>query len=521
MRKGGGARIAQGLFSMNRRFIHAPAVPAMALCLLLCAPAHAFEYAGEKLNASLSGYLKAGAVYALDSESPDEDPFTELGLEFRADFSDVSAIRIFLQAVDNGTVIDPGNGLLFNEFNKIYQDKNPYVNVDEAYIDLYSSHADLRVGIQKFAWGRLDEINPTDNLNPEDFTQGIVADELERKIGVPAIKVNAYSEIANVELAWIPWFVPYRLPTPEERWFPGVLKAPAFIDTGTAAGTIPVRARHEEIDLPAFTLDNSQAGIRVSRYVSGWDLSLSYFRGYDPTPLTGAVSDLTVELGDPLALAYDLSLELTYEPSLHRVQVFGFDFATTVSSFTLRGEFAYFKDKFYNRKLKSVLGREITPERQQAVINEFVQGYLASGGEAWRQTFRIDPEVNAQMDSMKYGLGIDYIHGDTSISVQAIQEWIPDYDKDMPVYFNKEGLDTLLTLQFKQFFLQNTMELGLRVAYGIEFRDYLVKPSIKYNFTEVLQGAIGIAVLGGRYDDSLFGQFDDNDEVYAQLKCFF
>ncbi|MFA5655089.1 MAG: hypothetical protein WDA72_13365, partial [Desulfomonilia bacterium] len=249
---------------MNRRFIHAPAVPAMALCLLLCAPAHAFEYAGEKLNASLSGYLKAGAVYALDSESPDEDPFTELGLEFRADFSDVSAIRIFLQAVDNGTVIDPGNGLLFNEFNKIYQDKNPCVDVDEAYIDLYSSHADLRVGIQKFAWGRLDEINPTDNLNPEDFTQGIVADELERKIGVPAIKVNAYSEIANVELAWIPWFVPYRLPTPEERWFPGVLKAPAFIDTGTAAGTIPVRARHEEIDLPAFTLDNSQAGIRVS-----------------------------------------------------------------------------------------------------------------------------------------------------------------------------------------------------------------------------------------------------------------
>jgi hypothetical protein len=423
--------------------------------------------------------------------------------------------------VDNGTVIDPGNGLLFNEFNKIYQDKNPYVNVDEAYIDLYSSHADLRVGIQKFAWGRLDEINPTDNLNPEDFTQGIVADELERKIGVPAIKVNAYSEIANVELAWIPWFVPYRLPTPEERWFPGVLKAPAFIDTGTAAGAIPVRARHEEIDLPAFTLDNSQAGIRVSRYVSGWDLSLSYFRGYDPTPLTGAVSDLTVELGDPLALAYDLSLDLTYEPFLHRIQVFGFDFATTVSSFTLRGEFAYFKDKFYNRKLKSVLGREITPERQQAVINEFVQGYLASGGEAWRQTFRIDPEVNAQMDSMKYGLGIDYIHGDTSISVQAIQEWIPDYDKDMPVYFNKEGLDTLLTLQFKQFYLQNTMELGLRVAYGIEFRDYLVKPSIKYNFTEVLQGTIGIAVLGGRYDDSLFGQFDDNDEVYAQLKCFF
>ncbi len=506
---------------MNVRFNYAPAGPLVALCLLLCAPAHAWEYEGENLKASLSGYLQAGAVYALDDESPDEDPTTELGLDFRADVSTVSTLKIFLQAVDDGTVIDPGNGLLFNEFNKIYQDKNPYVDVDEAYIDLYSSHADLRVGIQKFAWGRLDEINPTDNLNPEDFRQGIVADELDRKVGAPAVKVNAYSDIANVELAWIPWFVPYRLPTPEERWFPGVLKPPAFIDTGTAVGAIPVRARYDEIDIPAFNLDNSQAGIRVSKYIGGWDLSVSYFRGYDPMPLTEAVSDLTVELQDPLALAYDLSLDLTYEPSLHRIQVFGFDFTTTVSSFTLRGEFAYFKDKFYNRKLRSVLAQEITPARQQAMIADFMRSYLVSGGEASRQTFRIDPEVNVQMDSMKYGLGIDYIYGDTSISMQVIQEWIPDYDKDMPVYFNKEGLDTLLTLQFKQFFLQNTMEFDLRAAYGIEFRDYLVKPSLKYNFTGTLQGTIGLAVLGGRYDDSLLGQFDDNDEVYAQLKCFF
>ena len=103
-------------------------------------------------------------------------------------------------------------------------------------MDLYSSCVDLRIGIQKFAWGRLDEINPTDNLNPEDFRHGITADEIDRKIGVPALRANTYSDIVNVELAWIPWFVPYRLPTPEERWFPGVLQPPSSIDTGTSAG---------------------------------------------------------------------------------------------------------------------------------------------------------------------------------------------------------------------------------------------------------------------------------------------
>jgi len=516
-----GFAVGEGRRSMSRHAAQLLMLLAAAFIPAFLFPLYAYEYDGENLDISLSGYLEAGAVYALDDESPDEDPTTELGLELKADFSTVSTLKIFLQAVNDGTVIDPQNGLLFNEFDKVYQDKNPYVDIDEAYVDLYSSFVDLRIGIQKFAWGRLDEINPTDNLNPEDFRHGITADEIDRKIGVPALRANTYSDIVNVELAWIPWFVPYRLPTPEERWFPGVLQPPSSIDTGTSAGAIPVAARYKDVDVPEFSLDDSQAGIRLSKYVGGWDLSVSYFRGYDTVPLTDVVSDLTVDLIDPLSLSYDLALDLTYQPALHRIQVFGFDFATTVSSFTIRGEFAYFKGRHYNRKLESVLRQEITPARQQAIIDEFMQNYLDSGGAASRQTFRIDPEVNIQMDSMKYGLGIDYIYGDTSVSLQMIQELIPDYDRDRPVYFNKEGLDTFLTLQLKQFFLQNTMELDLRAAYGIEFQEYLVKPSLKYNFTNTLQGSIGVVVLGGKYDDSLLGQFDDNDQIYALLKCFF
>ncbi len=122
---------------------------------------------------------------------------------------------------------------------------------------------------------------------------------------------------------------------------------------------------------------------------------------------------------------------------------------------------------------------------------------------------------------MKYGLGLDYIYGDTSVSAQFIQEFIPDYDEDKPVYFNKNGVDTLLTFLFKQFFLQNTMELNIRTAYDIEFRDYIVKPSLKYNFTDNLQGTIGGLLINGKYDDSLFGQFRDNDEIFARLRCSF
>ncbi len=251
---------------------------------------------------------------------------------------------------------------------------------------------DIRLGIQKFAWGRLDEINPTDNLNTEDLTEGGTNDEVDRKIGVPSVKMNVYSDLANVEFGWVPVYVPYRLPQPDERWFPKVLKPPKVISTNTAVGEVPVQTSYQDIDLPAVTMDNSEAGIRVSKYIAGWDVSFSYFTGYDMMPLMEAPVDLTVEMKDPLALDYDISAQALMVPQIHRMQVYGFDFTTTVSSFTLRGEYAYFKDKYYNQKLDSVLTELVTKEKQDEIYKEFNEKYFASGGKESIQTFHVDTQ---------------------------------------------------------------------------------------------------------------------------------
>ena len=209
--------------------------------------------------------------------------------------------------------------------------------------------------MQKFAWERLDEINPTDNLNTMDLTEGGTNDEIERKIGVPSLKINMYSDLANVELGWVPVYVPYRLPQPDERWFPKVLKPPEIIKTDTSVGDIPVNTIYKDIDLPPDTVGNSEMGVRVSKYIGGWDISCSYFTGYDTLPVMDAPVDLTVKLLNPLALDYSINAQVTMVPEIHRMDVFGFDFTTTMSSFTLRGEYAYFKNKYYNQKLDPVL----------------------------------------------------------------------------------------------------------------------------------------------------------------------
>jgi len=123
-----------------------------AVSICLCPlQAAAYEYEGENLTLTLSGYLESGARYACDNDTPDEDPSTELGIDLNADIGSKASFKLFFQVIDDGKVIDPGNGILFNEFNKIYQDKNPCVDIDEAYLDLFTDSMDFRIGIQKFA----------------------------------------------------------------------------------------------------------------------------------------------------------------------------------------------------------------------------------------------------------------------------------------------------------------------------------------------------------------------------------
>jgi len=485
------------------------------ICMLLMPAAYAFNYEGFTFN----GHIESRGIKTLNSGTPNEDMSYELELDSERDIGSWGKFRLALKAVDDGKVINPTHNGVFDTFNRVYQDRDQYINVDEAYIDIYTNSADFRLGIQKFAWGRLDEINPTDNLNTQDLTEFAFPEQNVRKIGIPAFKADIYSDLFNTEIAWIPRYIPYRLPTPEERWFPPILKPPTIVHSST--GDIPVISHYEDVDLPAFKLSNSEIGIRISKYIKGWDASISYFSGYDPTPLIIGTTDITVELLDPSSFKTQIRADAYVKPSLHRMQVFGFDFTNTIGKFTLRGECAYYAGKYYSRKTEDIMREETTKEKQKEIMDKFMKDYIESGMKDTRQVFHTNPDVEVKKNSMKYGLGVDYIKGDTTLSVQWIQEYIFDYDKSRPVYLNKKGVDTTFTLSLKQLYLQDTLEIGLDGMYGVEFRQYLIKPYITYSFTDNLKGTIEARILQGRYTDSAIGQFRDNDEIFARMKYSF
>ncbi len=488
-------------------------------CLLLPVQAFSMSCTVGTTDVGVSGYLEGLGVYALNDDTPEEDPSALFSLTAKSDFARWGAFKITLKGGYDGKVSDPDSGKYVTSLDKIYQNRNPCVTVDEAYVDLFTGKADFRIGIQKFAWGRLDEINPTDNLNTEDMTDPVLKEENDRKIGAPAVKANIYTDIVNCELAWIPRYVPYRLSRPDERWFPPIFIVPSAIETNTSFGAVPVEAEYAEIDLPALSLKNSEAGVRLSKSLAGWELSASYFTGYDMLPVMTIPTELTIELIDPDALLTEIQAKVKAKPELNRLHVFGADFSTTLGGFTIRGEGAYFKDKYYVRTIDSIYAEVMTTRLQQQIMEDFLSTYYATGKR--RQTFSLSPPITLTYDSLKYGLGVDYVRGDATISLQIIEERVLDYDETKPIFFIDNGYDTMLSLAYKQFFLQNTLELSLAGAYDYTFKHYLFQPSLVYGITDAVKGTLGAAVIAGKDPNSLLGQFRDNDEIFLRLKYSF
>lgn len=75
----------------------------------------------------------------------------------------------------------------------------------------------------------------------------------------------------------------------------------------------------------------------------------------------------------------------------------------------------------------------------------------------------------------------------------------------------------MLTLSLKQMLLSGRFEAALYGSYGIEYEQFLIKPSVSYDITDNLKATLAALVFGGE-KDSLLGQYSDNDEIYLKVK---
>jgi len=328
----------------------------------------------------------------------------------------------------------------------------------EAYLDYYSDIVDIRFGKQIIAWGKADEMNPTDILNPQNLTN-ITEDKIIRKIGLLALKTDWKLYDFVLTLIWKPEFEYMRLPEYGSRW--------AFF-------SLPGLDELPSPSLPENKLKNTEWAFKLSRTVSLFDFSASYFDGWD--------SIFTPEFVFEPPLGKLVLKRLLF----HRTKMLAFDFAGSVSSVGIWGEGAYFRT-------------EDNEGRNPFIKNPYFQ----------------------------YVLGADYTFGaNIKANIQFFQEIITKIDDDFEEAAEKKiisklglgiPLEQALTCRIeKKFGPSEAHRVEIFGIYDLKHQGILFQPKLSFSPEDSISFEIGLILFDGK-KEFILGRFKKNDEIY--LKC--
>jgi hypothetical protein len=164
------------------------------------------------------------------------------------------------------------------------------------------------VGKQFIRWGKADIVTPTDRFAPRDFLNVVDSEFL----AVTGARVMLQWGAETVDAVWLPFFTPSRMPLLDQRW------------TAVPVSDNPLTL----IDVSDALPKGSQTGIRWGHTGSGYELSLSYFHGFNHLPnIEGREGSAPSEI--------DI---FKHYPDL---QSFGVDAAIPTRWLTFKGEVAY------------------------------------------------------------------------------------------------------------------------------------------------------------------------------------
>jgi hypothetical protein len=460
----------------------------------------------------VEGKIEFLAVGRIQSSSPNQYPQGKLRLRTTTDLSPSWRLVTDLTGTAGGTPRDPSGAGVY-DFGHVRQDISPSLEFGEAYLDFYSPLLDLRLGLQKFAWGKLDRFQPNDLLNPQKYYDPLLEEENDRKIGVPAIAPTFYLPAGGsaapltelrLGLVWAPIYVPYFFPDLDERWYPPIWRVPA--ESSVQGLTVQNQERFRNASLPPRTLEHSTYAVRLSGLLAGADFAAYYFEGFDPAPALDVAATGFARL-DPLSpQRLDLRSEVEVFPEFDRIRAAGGDLAYRVFDATLRIEGAYVFDRLYPRNPADVVAGE-----QVGAIDPVE---LLAGRE--QQLPVVLTPVNVRRDAVEWGAGGDVFVGDTFVLLQVNQTALPSNHVDLLI----SDFETRFSITLRRGFLDDRLKAELVGLYAMQGVAGLAHPRLTYTVNDHFDVRVGYLAIEG-HEDSLIGEYKRNDEAYVRARFLF
>ncbi|MEA1987481.1 MAG: DUF1302 family protein [Candidatus Marinimicrobia bacterium] len=332
------------------------------------------------------------------------------------------------------------------------------INLRQAYFDIYFDNFDLRIGKQQIIWGKAQGVFITDIVSPKNLSDFLLPDFEEIRIGITSVKVDYYMGNNTLELVWVPLFSPTIMPNQNSIWYPKM--------------DFPIIPTFDyskkEIDA---NLDNGEYFIKYSLLSSKIDFELMSGYMWDDDPTMHVYKTI-----NPQTMQID---SLAVVPQHHRLGLGGASFSTTVGRFILRGEGAFYDGKYFNTE---------DPQIADAVIEK---------------------------DYLHYLVGLDFSLFGINMSTQFIQQAILDYNDQIK---NDEYENTMTYMAYKTF-LRETLKFEFFSYIGFNSNDALIRPKISYDLSDGFEVIFGANIFVG--DEGKFGNYDDNDMLYAKIKYSF
>lgn len=480
------------------------------------------------LDVSLSGRLEQRFGIRANANTPSENPSTEIRLNPSIDFSPDIRLRSEIKMGYDGSVLhtQTDSSPLLKPFS-VFKQQPGYLDVNELYLDLFFKDFDVRVGKQKINWGVLDEYQPTDVFNPEDYSRFMELPEAERKIGIPAVKIDAYS-LPVFELEWVfaPVFFPYRLSAPRNRFFPPMLDIAkdleGYFRTDPFLSGFSV---HQELMDWGWerALSSFSTGLRLSKHVAGFDTHLYYFTGLDPLPVFSADVRATTRLFPGRSL-YSSLIDLGIYPTSRRMHMFGADLTRSLGDTTVRFEWAFFHGRPYNRDTYRDLEG---PFWQNPYAHQIVRGGVDAllDEHSLESHAKIDvPDIVMRKDNISWGIGLDYILPKKVLLIPSGSFLTSQFTQDVILAHGhnlvSEPYTHRVSLGLRTSFRNGTIEFNPQGAYQIENKSYLGSLEIIYKYKPSIQLVGTYFFVGGDPSDTI-GEFRDMDEAVLGIRYLF
>jgi hypothetical protein len=160
--------------------------------------------------------------------------------------------------------------------------KRPILSIRRLDATVARGRLTVDAGKQFIRWGKTEIVTPTDRFAPRDYLNVFDTEYL----AVPGVRAVGQLGAHSVEGVWVPVFTPSRVPLPGKRWTVLPPGAPAVEELGRA---IP---------------EGQQAGLRWGYVGSGYELSGSFFDGFNHLPVVEPVGPLDFRLAFPAMRMY-------------------------------------------------------------------------------------------------------------------------------------------------------------------------------------------------------------------------